>query len=76
MNLDLRPLLKGETARMGVDIFIEPESPAGVELTDRAHLVGEVTNRLYALGGNRNGALSRRLRPVPGSRERRVLHSV
>ena len=45
MNLDLRPLLKGETARMGVDIFIEPEAPAGVELTDRAHLVGEVTNR-------------------------------
>lgn len=30
---------------MDVDILIEPEAPAGVELTDRAHLVGEITNQ-------------------------------
>lgn len=45
MKLDLRPLLRGEVTRMAVDVHIEPEAPAGVELTDRAHLEGSVTNQ-------------------------------
>lgn len=72
MNLDLRPLLKGETVRMDVDACIEPEAPAGVELTDRAHLVGEVTNRggYMRLAATASvpyrGACARCLDPVTG----------
>lgn len=45
MKLDLRPLLRGEVTRMKVDLPIEPEAPAGVELTAPAHLEGNVTNQ-------------------------------
>lgn len=45
LNLDLRPLLCGETTRMSVDVCIHPEAPSGVELTGDAHLVGEILNQ-------------------------------
>lgn len=45
MDLDFRPLLRGETTRMSVDISICPDAPAGVELTGDAHLVGDITDQ-------------------------------
>ncbi len=45
MNLDLKPMLRGEITRMPLDFSIEPESPVGVEFIGDVHVVGEVTNQ-------------------------------
>lgn len=45
VKLDLRPMLRGEVTRVGVDFLIEPEAPAGVELDGDAHMEGLVTNQ-------------------------------
>ncbi len=45
MNLDVRPILRGEITRMPLDFPIEPEAPDGVRFTGELRLVGEITNR-------------------------------
>ncbi len=45
MNLDLKPMLRGEITRMPLDFTIEPEAPEGVTFTDNVHITGEITNR-------------------------------
>ncbi|MBQ9162853.1 MAG: DUF177 domain-containing protein [Clostridia bacterium] len=44
MNLDLRPMLRGETQRIELDILLEPEAPAGVEFEGQARLLGVITS--------------------------------
>ena len=44
MNLDLRPMLRGETERIELDIMLGPEAPLGVEFTGQARLVGVITS--------------------------------
>lgn len=45
MNMDLKPMLRGEVTRIGVDFLIEPEAPAGVTLDGQARIVGSITNQ-------------------------------
>lgn len=45
MNLDLRPMLRGETNRMSMDFLLEPDDLYGVEFSDKIHVVGEITNQ-------------------------------
>ncbi len=45
MNLDLKPMLRGEITRMPLDFSIEPESPEGVEFVGDVQIGGEVTNQ-------------------------------
>ena len=45
MNLDLRPMLRGETNRITMDFLLEPDELYGVSFPDGIHVVGEVTNR-------------------------------
>lgn len=45
MNLDLRPMLRGETNRMSIDFLLEPDALYGVEFRDRIHVMGEITNQ-------------------------------
>ncbi len=45
MNLDVRPILRGEITRMPLDFPIEPEAPDGVRFIGELRLVGEITNR-------------------------------
>lgn len=44
MNLDLRPILRGETDRITLDILLDPEAPIGVEFEGQAHLRGTVVS--------------------------------
>ncbi len=44
MNLDLRPMLRGETQRIDLDILLSPESPMGVEFVGEARLLGTITS--------------------------------
>ncbi len=72
MNLDLKPMLRGEITRMPLDFTIEPEAPEGVTFTGDVHISGEITNR----GGYMrlaviadiaySGACARCLSPVSG----------
>lgn len=45
MNLDVRPILRGEITRLPLDFPIEPEAPEGVSFDGELRLVGEITNR-------------------------------
>ena len=45
MNLDLRPMLRGEINRIEVDFLLEPEAIGGVDFPEQAHVTGEITNR-------------------------------
>ena len=45
MNLDLRPMLRGETNRISMDFLLEPDELYGVSFGDGIHVVGEVTNQ-------------------------------
>lgn len=45
MNLDLRPMLRGETNRIDIDFLLEPEALDGVVFPEKAHICGEITNR-------------------------------
>lgn len=45
MNLDLRPMLRGEINRISIDFLLEPEALDGVVFTEQAHVSGEITNR-------------------------------
>ncbi len=45
MNLDLRPMLRGETNRIVVDFLLEPEALDGVVFPEAARVSGEITNR-------------------------------
>ena len=45
MNIDLKPMLRGEITRLPLDFSIEPEAPYGVRLEGDARVVGEITNQ-------------------------------
>lgn len=45
MNMDLKPMLRGEVTRIDVDFLIEPEAPAGVSLDGEARIQGSITNQ-------------------------------
>lgn len=45
MNLDVRPLLRGEMTRMPLDFPVAPEAPFGVDFVGDAHVAGEITNQ-------------------------------
>ncbi len=45
MNIDLKPMLRGEITRMPIDFPIEPEAPYGVSFDGYVRVVGEVTNQ-------------------------------
>lgn len=45
MDLDLKPMLRGEITRLAVDFAITPEPPMGVAFGDGAHITGEITNQ-------------------------------
>ncbi len=45
MNLDLKPMLRGEITRMPIDFPIMPEAPESVRFVGDVHLVGEITNQ-------------------------------
>lgn len=45
MNLDLRPMLRGETNHIQMDFLLEPDALFGVEFKDSIHVLGEVTNQ-------------------------------
>ncbi len=45
MNLDLKPMLRGEITRLPIDFTIEPEAPEGVSFAGDVHISGDVTNR-------------------------------
>lgn len=45
MNIDLKPMLRGEITRMPLDFPIEPEAPYGVSFDGDVRVVGEVTNQ-------------------------------
>ncbi len=72
MNLDLRPILRGDVTRIQVDFLIEPEAPAGVSLDGEAHITGDITNqggymRLCAVVSvPYSGMCARCLTPVSG----------
>ena len=45
MNLDLKPMLRGEITRMPLDFTIEPEAPDGVTFEGDVQISGEITNQ-------------------------------
>ncbi len=45
MNLDLKPMLRGEVTRMPLDFTVFPEAPDGVSFVGDGQIVGEITNR-------------------------------
>ncbi len=45
MNLDLKPMLRGEITRMPIDFSITPEAPEGVRFSGDVRLTGEITNQ-------------------------------
>ena len=45
MNLDFKPMLRGEITRMPIDFSIEPEAPFGVSFDGNVRVMGEITNR-------------------------------
>ena len=45
MNMDLKPMLRGEITKLPVDFDIEPEAPYGVTFGENAHILGEITNQ-------------------------------
>ena len=45
MNIDLKPMLRGEITRMPIDFPIEPEAPYGVRFEGDVRVVGEITNQ-------------------------------
>ena len=45
MNLDLKPMLRGEITRLPIDFPIEPEAPYGVEFSGDVRVFGEITNQ-------------------------------
>lgn len=45
MNMDLKPMLRGEVTRIPVDFDICPEPPYGVSFGEDAHITGEITNQ-------------------------------
>jgi uncharacterized protein len=73
MNLDLRPMLRGETNRIAVDFCLAPEPLYGVTFDGEAHVVGEITNqggymRLDAEAElEYSGVCARCLEPVSGT---------
>ena len=44
MNLDLKPMLRGEITRMPLDFTIEPEAPDGVTFEGDVQISGEITS--------------------------------
>ena len=44
MILDMGPMLRGEVDTLAVDYMVKPEPLAGVEFTEDAHVVGQVTD--------------------------------
>ena len=45
MNIDLKPMLRGEITRMPIDFSIEPEAPYGVSFVGDVRVMGEITNQ-------------------------------
>ena len=45
MNIDLKPMLRGEITRLPIDFPIEPEAPCGVDFDGDVRVFGEVTNQ-------------------------------
>ena len=45
MNIDLKPMLRGEITRMPIDFPIEPEAPYGVTFDGDVRVFGEITNQ-------------------------------
>ncbi len=45
MNLDVKPMLRGEVTRMPLDFPIAPEAPDGVSFVGDVRLFGEITNQ-------------------------------
>ena len=45
MNIDLKPMLRGEITRLPLDFSIEPEAPYGVTLEGDVRVIGEITNQ-------------------------------
>lgn len=71
MNLDLKPMLRGETNRMAVDFSVDSDAPGGVTF-GQIKLTGVITNqggymRLEAMAEvPYNGDCARCLTPVSG----------
>ncbi len=45
MNIDLKPMLRGEITRLPIDFPIEPEAPYGVSFEGDVRVIGEITNQ-------------------------------
>ena len=45
MNIDLKPMLRGEITRLPIDFPIEPEAPYGVSFDGDVRVIGEITNQ-------------------------------
>ena len=45
MNIDLKPMLRGEITRMPIDFSIEPEAPYVVSFDGDVRVEGEITNQ-------------------------------
>ena len=45
MNLDFKPMLRGEITRMPIDFSLEPEAPVGVSFDGDVRITGEITNQ-------------------------------
>ena len=45
MNLDLRPMLRGEINRISMDFLLAPDGLYGIQFQDQIHVVGEITNQ-------------------------------
>lgn len=44
MTLDLRPMLRGEVARIPLDFMLDPIPPTNVTFTAPAHITGQITD--------------------------------
>ena len=72
MNLDVRPMLRGEITRLPLDFPITPDAPIGVTFEGDVRLFGEITNqggymRLVATADiPYSGVCARCLSPVSG----------
>lgn len=72
MNLDVRPMLRGEITRLPLDFPVTPDAPAGVTFEGDVHIYGEITNqggymRLEATAEiPYSGSCARCLAPVSG----------
>lgn len=59
MNLDLRPMLRGETDRIELDFLLDPEAPYGVEFEGQARLTGVISvNSVKGAAVNECGYMS------------------